>query len=140
MLLVGLLIVALIGRVAWVKKHGQSSDVWSYLPGLVLLAAVMFFLPRFFPEGLPIRGYGVMVLLGSLAGIWLAVVRAGRRGLHADVIYSLAFAMFICGIVGARIFFRTREECWTSVLEPGWRSVRTCSSMGATLHGSRSPR
>ena len=40
--------------------------------------------------GLPIRGYGMMVVLGIAAGVGLAAYRARRMGLEAEVIFSLA--------------------------------------------------
>ena len=99
---------AMVGAVALVlqvRRQGWNSETWSYLPMLALVGAAIVFLPRLFPDGLPIRGYGVMVLLGATSGVGLAVYRARQAGLHHDVILSLAFWMFICGIVGARLFY-----------------------------------
>ena len=108
---------------AWGKRAGRSSEAWGYVPGLLLLGAGAFVLPRFFPGGLPIRGYGVMVLLGSLSGIGLAVVRARQMNLNPDIIPSLAFGMFLCGILGARLFYvieywntRFQFDNWTDTL------------------------
>ncbi|MCG8448134.1 MAG: prolipoprotein diacylglyceryl transferase [Pirellulales bacterium] len=123
MLFIALLVLVAIGLFAWGKRSGRSNEVWGYLPGLLLLAAVAWFPPRLFPEGLPIRGYGVMVLCGSLSGIWLAVVRARQVNLNPDIIFALAFGLFICGIIGARLFFvieywdtRFRSEDWSHTL------------------------
>lgn len=77
----------------------------SYLPGLAIGAIAIGLLPQLFPDGLPIRGYGVMVLSGSIAGLMLAAYRARQMDLNPEVIYSLAFGMFLCGIVGARLFY-----------------------------------
>ncbi|MCH2113508.1 MAG: prolipoprotein diacylglyceryl transferase [Pirellulales bacterium] len=122
-LLAGLLCCGAIGTLLWGKRTNRSAEAWGYLPGLLLLAAAAVFLPKLFPGGLPIRGYGVMVLLGSLAGIWLAVLRAQQMRLHPDVIFSLAFGMFVCGIVGARLFYvveywnpRFQFDEWTNTL------------------------
>ncbi|MCO6456964.1 MAG: prolipoprotein diacylglyceryl transferase [Pirellulaceae bacterium] len=57
------------------------------------------------PLGLPIRGYGVMLLLATVAGVGLSVYAASREGIEPDVILSLAFWMFLAGIAGARLFF-----------------------------------
>ncbi|MEZ6111535.1 MAG: prolipoprotein diacylglyceryl transferase [Pirellulaceae bacterium] len=57
------------------------------------------------PRGLPIRGYGVLMLLGVVSGVGLAAQRARRVGLNPDVIFSLAFWMFLGGIAGARAFY-----------------------------------
>lgn len=64
------------------------------------------------PIGLPIRGYGVMMLAGVVSGVWLAVYRAGKMGLEAEAIYGLAFWMFAAGIAGARLFYVI--EYWDS--------------------------
>ena len=55
--------------------------------------------------GLPIRSYGVMVLLGVLSGVWLATHRARRMGVDPDKILSLATRMFFFGFLGARLFY-----------------------------------
>ena len=122
-LLLGLIVLGTVGFVAWGAKAGKSSEVWGYVPGIFLLAAVIFFAPRFFPAGLPIRGYGVMVLTGSISGISLAMYRARQRKLDPETIISLAFAMFICGIIGARLFFvieywetRFKSDSWSKTL------------------------
>ena len=58
-----------------------------------------------YEKGLPIRGYGVMMLLAVLAGTGLAVWRGRRMGLDPDLIVSLTFWMFVPGILGARISY-----------------------------------
>lgn len=55
--------------------------------------------------GLPIRGYGFMLLVGFVAGVTLAARQARRMGMNPDVVYSFAFWIFVSGIVGARAFF-----------------------------------
>ena len=122
MLLACLLGCAAIGVLFWGKRTNRSAEAGGYLPGLLVLAAMAGFL-QLLPHGLPIRGYGVMVLLGSLSGIWLAVQRARQMNLNPDIILSLAFGMFICGIVGARLFYvieywnpRFQFDDWASTL------------------------
>jgi phosphatidylglycerol:prolipoprotein diacylglycerol transferase len=56
-------------------------------------------------QGLPIRGYGVMIMLAVIASVSLAAWRAKRLGLDPDLIFSLAFWMLVPGIVGARAFY-----------------------------------
>jgi phosphatidylglycerol:prolipoprotein diacylglycerol transferase len=126
---VGMLLALALGvgclkLLAWGRKTERSAEAWGYVPGLVLLAAGVALVPRFVPA-IPVRGYGVMVLLGAMTGLLMAVHRARQRGLSAEVIYALAFGMFLCGIVGARLFFvieywetRFRFGSWTqTVLE-----------------------
>lgn len=104
-----LLIVWLIGGVLTIvysgKRTGWSAETWGYLPGLLLGVVGIVLAARLFPEGLPIRGYGVMVLAGSITALWLIIRRARQVGLNPEVILSLAFGLFICGILGARLFY-----------------------------------
>ena len=78
---------------------------WSALPVLLLLGAAIVFLPRVFPDGLPVRGYGVMLLAGIIAGVGMAMYRARQGGLDPEIILSLAIWLVICGVIGARLFY-----------------------------------
>ena len=91
--------------IALVRQHGWSAETWSGVPVLLLLGAAIVFLPRVFPDGLPIRGYGLMLLVGVSTGVGLAVHRARQGGIDPDVIFSLAIWMVVCGIIGARLFY-----------------------------------
>jgi phosphatidylglycerol:prolipoprotein diacylglycerol transferase len=71
---------------------------------MLLVGGAIAFLPRMFPEGLPIRGYGVFLLLGITSGGAMALVRARQAGLHPDVILSLAIWLVVSGVIGARLF------------------------------------
>jgi phosphatidylglycerol:prolipoprotein diacylglycerol transferase len=84
------------------------------LPLVILVgAALCWVLPNLIEaDGLPVRGYGVMLLLGVSAGVGLAVYRARQMGVDPEVIYSLGLWMFVAGIVGARIFYVT--EYWST--------------------------
>ncbi len=80
---VGLLLaVWAIGSVlllAWlVRRQGFNADTRGYVPVLLLLAAVIvFLLPAISDaDGLPVRGYGVMLLVAVVAAWgWLCIVR-----------------------------------------------------------------
>ena len=105
----------------WGRRTKRSSEAWGYVPGLAILAAVLLIVPRFV-SAIPIRGYGVMVLLGSLTGLLMAAYRARQNRLPPEVIYSLAFGMFICGIIGARLFFVI--EYWEARFQlDNWRQT-----------------
>jgi phosphatidylglycerol:prolipoprotein diacylglycerol transferase len=107
-LLFGLWLVASIAIVAYlVKKQGWTPETRSYLPVLLVIGGVVtFLLPALIEEGgVPIRGYGVMLLLAVVSGVGLCLHRAQRMGVNPDTIYSLAFWMFIGGMLGARLFY-----------------------------------
>jgi phosphatidylglycerol:prolipoprotein diacylglycerol transferase len=97
------------GLIAWlVRREGWNAETRSYLPvaGIVWLA-IAFVVPMLMEEGqgIPIRGYGVLMLCGVIAGVALAAYRARQMGVDPEVIFSLAFVMFITAIVGARAFY-----------------------------------
>ncbi|HVC97008.1 MAG TPA: prolipoprotein diacylglyceryl transferase family protein [Pirellulales bacterium] len=90
-----------------VWRRGFDAEVRAYLPLLAMIGLVIWLvLPLLCDgEGLPIRGYGVMLLAGVTSGVGLAAYRARRMGLDPDMIVSLAFWVFIAGIFGARLFY-----------------------------------
>jgi phosphatidylglycerol:prolipoprotein diacylglycerol transferase len=97
-----------VGFFLWlVKRQGLNGDTWSYVPIFAIVAGVILWvLPAICkPDGLPIRGYGVMVLLGVLSGTALANYRARKIGFSIDLLYTAIFWIVVLGILGARIFF-----------------------------------
>jgi phosphatidylglycerol:prolipoprotein diacylglycerol transferase len=88
-----------------VRRHGWGAETWSAVPMLLLVGAAIVFLPKLFPDGLPIRGYGVMLLAGIVSGVGLAMYRASKGGLDPEIILSLAIWAVICGVIGARLFY-----------------------------------
>ncbi len=97
--------LGLLGWLAW--RQGFSGDTWSYVPLLLLIGAIIaWVLPALDKgQGLPIRGYGVMMLVGVLSATALAAWRGRRMGIEPEVIYSLVFWMLVPGIIGARAFY-----------------------------------
>ena len=107
------LFFAMVVWVAWcLWKRQPTAEIFGALPFyLVAAGLIIFVLPHIeqkWPDGsvigLPIRGYGVMVLLGLLAGIAITIHRGKQVGLSPDVIVSLGFSMMIGGVIGARVF------------------------------------
>lgn len=101
----GVLSLVLIG---WLlRRQGLTADTWGYVALLGLGAVIIgLLLPALCDwRGLPIRGYGVMNLLAVVAATGLTVWRGRRRGLELDLILSLAFWLFVAGILGARAFY-----------------------------------
>lgn len=51
-----------------------------------------------------IRFYGIILMLGALAGAWLAEREARRRGLNGDLVWDALIWILIGGIIGARLW------------------------------------
>jgi len=96
----------------WRRPNGKR-EIVGYLPLFVVVAAVIAFLlpniveytPDHKPIGLPVRGYGVMLMIAIIAAVGLAAYRAWQVGIDPEIIYSLAFVAIVAGVVGARLFF-----------------------------------
>jgi len=111
----GLLLLVWIAYGAWGlwekrKETGRwtfpdlfPAAMWCAVAAVIVQAPMIG--PRIRPQGAPIFGYGLMLLIGFASAIWLANVRAKRARLPPETIWDLAFFLFIGGIVGARAFY-----------------------------------
>jgi phosphatidylglycerol:prolipoprotein diacylglycerol transferase len=100
--------VAAVAIIAYqVRKQGFNAETRAYLPVLLLLGIFIYALPAIVgvDEGLPIRGYGVMLLIAVSSAVALLVYRAQRRGFDPESMLTLSFWLFAAGIVGARLFY-----------------------------------
>ncbi|HEX2474495.1 MAG TPA: prolipoprotein diacylglyceryl transferase family protein [Lacipirellulaceae bacterium] len=97
-------VVAAATIIGMVRQFGWSAETFGSLPLMLLLGAAIVFLPRVFPDGMPIRGYGVLLLVGITSGVALAMLRAKQAGLNPELILSLAIWLVVCGVIGARLF------------------------------------
>ena len=119
-LVIGLAIIAYL-----FAKHGSSNDTWSFLPVFAIVALAIYLLPPHLevaginpadpagPEivrGVAVRGYGMFLLLGIVAGVTVTLMRCSRIGVSADDIIGLGFWMMICGIAGARLFYVIQKQ------------------------------
>jgi phosphatidylglycerol:prolipoprotein diacylglycerol transferase len=91
--------------VSLVRRHGWGPETMGYLPVLFVVGAAIVLLPRLLPGGFPVRGYGVMLLVGICSGVGLAVYRARQVGLDPERILSLAIWLVVVGVIGARVFY-----------------------------------
>jgi phosphatidylglycerol:prolipoprotein diacylglycerol transferase len=118
-----------VGLMVWVvRRQGFTADTWSYLPLLLLVAAIIWgLLPAVCDQqGFPIRGFGSMNLLAVISGTGLFLWRARRVGIDPDTAFSLAFWMILPGIVGARAFYLIEywsESYWPVYQEHGLRAL-----------------
>lgn len=58
---------------------------------------------------MPIRSYGVMLIIGFLVGYWLASRRAERFGIKRSQVADMAIWALLAGIVGARVGWVVQE-------------------------------
>jgi len=142
--LLALVVVGGIITIAYQSKTlGWTPDVKGLLPFFLVVAAIVaFVLPAVEVDvtgheqafmlrqydsgdeplrGLPLRGYGIFLLIATISGLALARYRAVQVGLSPDAIYNLAFYMFIGGILGARLFYII--QYWDEIHDPN--SLRT---------------
>ena len=113
---------AVIGLVAlaWTGwRQGLAAAVRSLAPPLAISGGIILWgLPALDDgQGVPIRGYGVMLLAAAAAGTWLSIVRGRAVGIDADTIVALGLEVFLAGIVGARLFYVIEYH------EQGYRSA-----------------
>lgn len=117
----GIVLLAWLGASGWAlvaaARHvGWATALRTQGPTLVIVAALIAWgVPQFFPGGVPLRGYGVMVLVGSIVGIAMTLRLARAAGVSTDDILGLAVWVFIAGVAGARLFYVV--EYWDSRIQ-----------------------
>ncbi|MFH1921289.1 MAG: prolipoprotein diacylglyceryl transferase family protein, partial [Planctomycetota bacterium] len=130
-----------IGLLIWlICKPGQSAEAWGYVPLLALVgAAIWFLVPRLCePEGLPIRGYGVMLLVAVASTVALAVWRARRLGIDPELVLTLSFWIFVPGILGARAYYVVAHWAEFQKETPGetFSAILNVTQGGLVVYGS----
>jgi phosphatidylglycerol---prolipoprotein diacylglyceryl transferase len=133
------------------ERKFDADDVWSLARWLIVAAVIVFGAPMLgaylrangsihFRDGLPIFGYGFMLFLGMASAIWLASWRAGREGVPTDLLWDLAFCLFVGGITGGRLFYlvQKRDEVFANVHDLGsfLNAVFNLSQGGLVLYGA----
>lgn len=145
-----LAVVLVIGGAAllWQARRGWTSEASGTATLIAILAAgVYFLLPSMVevnsegvPLGVPIRGFGIMLMLATIAGVGISAWRARQVGLDPEVIYSLAFYMFVGGILGARGFYVI--QYWDEYFKPGmslvdsFKDIVNAAKGGLVVYGS----
>jgi phosphatidylglycerol---prolipoprotein diacylglyceryl transferase len=97
----------------WRQPGGKLRQVLNSLPLLLVAAAlIVVVLPWLIerdasgrPLGIPVRGFGVSLMLAVSASLALARYRAVQMGVNPDHIIGLATVMIAAGLVGARLAF-----------------------------------
>ncbi len=87
--------------------------------------------------GLPIRGYGVMLMLGVVSAMYVAMVRCDKSGLSREAFFSLATWTVVAGMVGARVFYCVQKwnELGDTLGEKVWKSLQVTEG-GLVVYGS----
>ena len=81
--------------------------------------------------GLPIRSYGLMMVVGFALGIWRAVrVSKKRYGIEPERVYDLALVLLVGGILGARVVYILLNPATES-----WGSFFAVWQGGLSFHG-----
>ena len=88
--------------------------------------------------GLPIRGYGVMLMCGVLSAMGIAMVRCEKAGLSREAFFSLATWTVVAGMLGSRVFYCVQkwdELAGETVQEKLWTSLQVTEG-GLVVYGS----
>jgi phosphatidylglycerol:prolipoprotein diacylglycerol transferase len=80
-----------------------------------------------------IRWYGIMIGLAFLAGTWIGVKEARRKGYDPELIYDLLFYVMIAGLLGARLYYVGASNPSYFVRHP-W-DILAIWQGGLSLHG-----
>ncbi len=57
------------------------------------------------PDGIPVQGFGLMLLLGFLSASWLATRLARREGIAEGMVQDIGLWLFLGGLAGARALY-----------------------------------
>jgi phosphatidylglycerol---prolipoprotein diacylglyceryl transferase len=117
--LLGVWLIASILLLAWsVRRHGWGSETRGYASLLAVVGvAIAFVLPAISdPQGLAIRGFGVMMLLSIVAASLLTLYRGAQRGVDQEMLLNMGTWLFVSGIIGARLFYVI--EYWRQFQKP----------------------
>jgi phosphatidylglycerol---prolipoprotein diacylglyceryl transferase len=88
--------------------------------------------------GLPIRGYGVMLMLGVVSAMAIAMLRCEKAGLSRDAFFSLATWTIVAGMLGARMFYviqKWNELAGDTIREKLWTALQVTEG-GLVVYGS----
>jgi len=87
--------------------------------------------------GLPIRGYGVMLMLGVVSAMAIAMFQCEKAGLSRESFFSLATWTVVAGMLGARVFYVVQKwsELGDSLQDKLWKALQVTEG-GLVVYGS----
>jgi len=138
--LLGVWAVMSLVMLGWLfYKYGLTGETLGNVPLLLLIGAIIWWmLPRLCDQhGLPVRSYGVMMLLAVVAATGLLAWRVHQRRLDPELAISLALWMVLPGVIGARLFFVI--EYWEEFFRPAFAGEQggLLAGLGALVNVSR---
>jgi phosphatidylglycerol:prolipoprotein diacylglycerol transferase len=80
--------------------------------------------------GLPIRSYGLMMVIGFVLGLWRLIRAARSKDVSIEKINDLALIVLMSGVVGSRIVYVLLNPATES-----WRDVLAVWNGGLSFHG-----
>jgi phosphatidylglycerol:prolipoprotein diacylglycerol transferase len=146
-----LLVLGIVGYVATSRKRQSIGKILEEQGIMWAVAAciIVFLLPQIetriddgtpqgFNVGLPVRGYGVMLMLGVLSALGIALYRCKRAGISQESFFSLATWVVLSGLLGARIFYVVQkwdELAGESITDKLWTAIKVTEG-GLVVYGS----
>ncbi len=128
---------------SFLKVLEEQGVVWG-----VAALIVVFLLPQIetrIPDGtptpwiagLPIRGYGVMLMLGVVSAMAIAMFQCEKAGLSRESFFSLATWTVVAGMLGARVFYVVQKwsELGDSLQDKLWKALQVTEG-GLVVYGS----
>lgn len=80
-----------------------------------------------------IRWYGILLMLGAVAGSWLATKSAKRRGHDPEIVWDLLTYLLVGGIIGARLWHVFTPSPSALVLDPATGEMVNPYFAGGTI-------
>ncbi len=80
-----------------------------------------------------IRWYGIILMLGAVAGSWLATKSAKRRGYDPEIVWDLLTYLLIGGVIGARLWHVFTPPPSQLVLDPATGDLVNPYFVGGTI-------
>jgi len=102
---------------------------------------VLFHLPDWLPwvGGVPVYGYGVMLVLGFFASLQLGKFLGRRSGIDPEVFVNAGLIALVTGVIGARLSHVLENlEVYTDSSRSAWENLKAAANIrsgGLTFYG-----
>jgi len=107
------IVVAVAAGLTWLALKLRGSEGWlgATASTIAILVGLHLLLSQFIkdasgaPSAIPIYSFGVVVILGFLAGAYFMVRQTNKLGLDGAKVFDWGFWLLVVGIVGARLLY-----------------------------------